>query len=134
MLAPTTNKIRRPGRRVEAPVLLCCSNAPDLPLSSRLPVFEGVYLPPTLPPSHRLSSTTTPASAFGNDVFVELFQTDFRIDFVPFRRQPKRPPKRPKTRQDGFFDLTWAHVGANMEPCWPQNCIPKVSYVKTAGD
>ena len=46
--------------------------------------------------------------------------------------RPKRPPKRPKTRQDGFFEPTWAHVGANMEPCWHQNRIPKVSYAKTA--
>ena len=33
-------------------------------------------------------------------------------------RRPKRPPKRPKTRQDGFFEPTWAYVGANMDPCW----------------
>ena len=47
-------------------------------------------------------------------------------------RRPKRPPKRPKTGQDCFFEPTWAHVGANMEPCWHRNRTPKVSYVKTA--
>ena len=46
-------------------------------------------------------------------------------------RRPKRPPKPPKMRQDGFFEPTWAHVGANMEPCWHQNRISKVSYAKT---
>ena len=50
---------------------------------------------------------------------------------TPTRAAQERP-RRPKTRQDGFFEPTWAHVGANMEPCWHQNRIPKVSYAKTA--
>ena len=50
---------------------------------------------------------------------------------TPTRAAQERP-RRPKTRQDGFFEPTWGHVGANMEPCWHQNRIPKVSYAKTA--